>query len=232
MALLACVYLLWLRDSDLFAVEQVTITGATTADAADIEATLAERAYGTTTLNVDAAELEAVVGAYPIVAGVTVDRDLPHGLGIEVVERRPVAAVVPPGGDAVAVAADGTVLPGVDLGRLKARVAVERPPVAGRVDAEETLTALRALAAAPPALADRAREVALDPGRGLVVELGGGLTIVLGDGSELASKWAAATAVLAEGDLAGVGYVDVTAPGRPVAGEDAPAPAPQASTTP
>lgn len=214
---LVAAYAFWLRDSSLFAVERTTVSGLT-ADDGEIEAALVEAASEMTTLNVDRRRLLEAVAAHPIVAGVEIDRQLPNGLAIEVIEHRPLAAVVPPGGRPLAVAGDGTVLPSVEPDGELARVESEQEPRGGVVRDEQALTALAALEAAPEALAEQARGVTIEAPAGLSVQLVPGIEVVLGEPAELEQKWAAAAAVLAEGDLAEVGYVDVSLPERPTAG--------------
>jgi len=87
-ALLAAGYVLWLRDSSLVAVETTTVSGLTTRDADEIRAELRGAAQGMTTLHVDAEALERAVASYPAVAGIDTNVDLPHGLEVEVAERR------------------------------------------------------------------------------------------------------------------------------------------------
>jgi hypothetical protein len=53
---------------------------------------------------------------------------------------------------------------------------------------------------------------------GVVADLGNGIELRMGDGTEGAAKWAAAAAVLAKDDLGSPAYIDVSVPGRPVAG--------------
>ncbi|MDP4603720.1 MAG: FtsQ-type POTRA domain-containing protein, partial [Solirubrobacteraceae bacterium] len=96
----------WLRDSSLVAVESVTVTGASGLGAPAVRSSLTGAAQQMTTLNVDRGALNAVVARFPLVKGISVKTDFPHGMAIVVYERRPVAALVGPGG-ALAVAADG-----------------------------------------------------------------------------------------------------------------------------
>lgn len=215
-ALLGAGYLLWLRDSSLVRVEKTTVTGLTTRDAGEIRAELRGAAQGMTTLNVDAEALERAVASYPAVAGLDTSVDLPHGLEIDVVERRPVATVAASDGSAVPVAADGTLLPDFAADGSLPRVPGEAP-TADAVTDDATLAALVAVDGAPDDLARRIEVVERQRG-GLVAVLDEGPVVVLGDSSRAEDKWIAAAAVLARGDAAGAGYVDVSLPERPAVG--------------
>lgn len=215
---LAAGYHFWLKDSRYVWVEDVTVTGLTTTQAADIRGRLTAAAREMTTLDVDVKALERAVASYPIVAGIEVDPHLPHGLTVEVTEHRAVAAIEGPAGHQVAVAADGTVLTRVSAGEELAEVPGVRAPASGRVQDPDAVRAVQALAAAPPPLAELAERLVRRPGQGLMVTLDQGPDIVLGDDSRLDAKWAAAAAALGEGGAADAAYVDVSLPERPAAG--------------
>lgn len=216
-ALTAC-YFLWLRDSSLVRVEEVTVTGLETAEASDVRQLLDEAARGMTTLNVEEGELEAAVASYPAVAGVEATPDLPHGLAIEVIERKPIATVEGPEGSQVPISADGTLLPDYDPEGSLARLSADTPSTGGRLENEAGLAALAAVAASPPALIGRIEAVEGGGDGDMVATLEDGLQVLLGDGSRLEAKWAAVAAAIAEGGAADAGYLDVTLPERPAAG--------------
>jgi cell division protein FtsQ len=215
-AALAAGYFLWLRDSTLVAIERTTVTGVTSRDADEIRAALRAAAEGMTTLNHDDEVLERAVASYPAVAGIETSVDLPHGLEVDVIERRPVATVEGPEGEPVPVAADGTLLPTFPAD-------YSLPPLPGeaphgpKVTDEDTLAALAAVAGAPPELARRIE--AVEPGEGtLTAMLDDGPAVVLGDASHVEEKWIAAAAALAQAEAASAAYVDVRLPERPALG--------------
>lgn len=216
-ALLAAGYLLWLRDSSLVGVEKTTVTGLTTRDADEIRAELRSAAQGMTTLNVDAEALERAVVSYPAVAGIDTSVDLPHGLEVEVAERRPVATVARPDGSDVPAAADGTLLPDFEADASLPHVPGDAPE-GDAVSDDATLAVLAAVDGAPADLARRIEAVERRDGGELVAVLEDGPLVVLGDSSRAEAKWSAAAAVLAQGDAAGAGYVDVSLPERPAVG--------------
>lgn len=217
-AAIVALYMLWLRDSSLVAVEQVTVTGITADNGHRIRAALVATAETMTTLHVDEGRLEEAVAAFPIVADVEARPDFPDGLALRVVERRPVA-VVDAGGGPTAVAADGTLLPGLavadgELPAIEAGVSAR----GGRLATGAALDAARVAGAAPSVIARRLETVAREGGRGVVVRVADGPEIVFGTAGRLAAKWAAAVRVLADEGAAGAAYVDVRIPERPAAG--------------
>lgn len=217
-ALLAGAYLLWFRDSSLVRVEDVTVTGLTSGDASQIRAALAEAAGGMTTLHVDTPALERAVAAYPAVAGVEADPGFPHSLAIEVIERRPVAVVAGPDGAPLPVAADGTLLPDFEAEDSLPPLPAAADAGAGRLRDPEALGALAVADAAPPEMAARIAQIERDELGELAASLEGGPVVLLGQESRLEAKWVAAAAVIAAGDAAGAGYLDVSVPERPAVG--------------
>jgi cell division protein FtsQ len=230
---LGCLYLLWFRDSALVRVEKVTVTGLTVDDAPRIRAALTAAARDMTTLHMREEDLEQAVSGHPVVHDLRVRADFPHGLRIEVVERRPVAVLLS-GGQRVPVAGDGTVLRGVDAPPSLPPVPVDRIP-RQRLGEAEPARAVRVIAAAPDLLAARIEAVREQGAKGLVVDVGDGPELILGDSGRLEAKWAAATRVLADPASEGAAYIDVRLPERPVAGglpPEAVAPAPEQAPPP
>ncbi len=214
---------LWLRDSSLVGVQQVSITGVTGPDAARIRSVLTLAARNMTTLDVRVGQLKTAVAPFPVVKDLRVSTQFPHGMRISVLEQLPVGALVA-GGRAVAASGDGTLLHDVAAGSLPA-IPVRSLPGGSQVTDRVALEALALLADTPPRLVARIGQVTEAPPHGLVVQLRSGPDIYFGDGSDLNAKWTAATAVLADPSSAGAAYIDVTDPARPAAGAQAVAPA-------
>lgn len=211
--MLAAGYQLWLRDSSLVAVEQVSVTGLTTKDAERVRATLTSAAHGMTTLHVRLDELEQAIAPYPVVRAIEVRTDFPHGLVIHVVEHRPAALV---GG--LPVAGDGTILRGLPVeGRLPT-IDVKADVRGSHLKGSAALHAARVAGGAPAALRSRLDRIDLRSQEGIVVELRDGPELLFGDATRVRAKWLAATRVLADPDAAGATYIDVRLPGRPAAG--------------
>ena len=217
LAVLACGYLFWLRDSSLVAVETVTVTGVTSDDAGRVRAALAAAAREMTTLHVDRGRLEEATATFPAVRSIDVRPDFPSGMRIRVVEHRPAAMLVS-GSERVPVAADGSVLSGLPIrGRLP-RVHVGGALPDRRISAGPALSAVRVAGGAPAALRERVEGVRRDGGNGLIAPIENGPRLIFGGATRLRAKWAAAIRVLADADAAGADYIDVRIPERPVAG--------------
>ena len=110
---LAAAYWFWFKDSSFVAVEKVTVEGIEGPEAAAVAEALTRSGKKMSTLNVDEGELAAAVSGFPTVVAIQTETDFPHGLTVEVTGRPPVLNVSD-GGPAVPVAADGTLLHGVD----------------------------------------------------------------------------------------------------------------------
>ena len=207
---------LWLRDSPLVAVRQVTITGVSGTDAERIREALTVAARNMTTLDVRLGQLRMAVAPYPVVKDVRVSTRFPHGMRIDVLEHLPVGALAA-GGRAIAASGDGTLLHDVPTGHL-AVIPVPVLPAGAQVVDPSARRALALLAATPRRLLYRIAQVTTSPPHGLVVQLRSGPEVYFGESSELAAKWDALAAVLADPTSAGASYIDVTDPARPAAG--------------
>jgi cell division protein FtsQ len=224
MGLLACLaallsltflYYGWFRDSSLVEVRDVTVIGVGSTDAPRIRARLVREAQGMTTLHVDEAALRRAIGPGVSIASIRVETDFPHGMRIEVVENPPVAVLVGEG-VRVPVAADGTLLRKVRAGAVPAVFVGALPST--RLGRGRALRLVGVAATAPVALRGRVMRIRELPGKGLVAYLRRGPEVILGDAADLARKWAAAAAILADEESRGAAYVDVSNPDRPVAG--------------
>lgn len=207
---------LWLRDSSLVAVRQVSITGVSGPDAGQIRSALTLAARNMTTLDVRLGPLRTAVAPYPVVKDLRVSAQFPHGMRIRVIEGLPVGALVADG-HAIAASGDGTLLHDVPTGSLPS-VPVRLLPAGSQVTDPPALDALALLANAPARLRSRIAQVTVSPPHGLVAQLRSGPSIYFGDHSDLGAKWTAATEVLADPTSAGAVYIDVTDPARPAAG--------------
>jgi len=219
---------LWLRDSSLVAVHDVTVTGVSGPDASKVREALADAARDMTTLHVRGDELRTAVDPYPGVLGVSADADFPHRLRIAVHERSPIGAVVA-GDQRVPVAADGTLMrttPSTGLPEISAKAL----PVGSRASDPRVKRAIDVLAAAPPALRARVQRVYVGD-RGWTLPLRDGPVLYLGDSGRLQAKWAAVTTVLADPTSRGTTYLDVRLPERTAAGGLEPLPTPEEQPT-
>jgi cell division protein FtsQ len=206
---------LWLRDSSLVAVRQVSVTGLTGPDAPRVRQALQDAALDMTTLHVRSKQLTTAVEPFPAVEAVEAHADFPHKLRIVVHEHAPVGAIAA-GSQRVAVAADGTLLRGTPTQGLPA-IAIPVSPGGERLTDRSALRATALLAAAPAPLRARIKRVYLGR-RGLTAPLQNGPVLYFGGGDRLRAKWTAATVVLGDRSASGATYVDVRLPERPAAG--------------
>jgi hypothetical protein len=133
------------------------------------------------------------------------------------VSSRPVATIGS-GSDAVAVAADGSVLLWVSTpeeGTLP-QLPLESAPKSGRVEGT-ALEQVHVLAAAPAGLRPYV-EGSYYGESGVDVTLTTGVELRFGNDTQAARKWKAATAVLADPTVTALDYVDLHAPSRAAIG--------------
>ena len=215
---LAGAYLGWARDLPLFAVEHVRVTGLRSAEAPRVRAAIVDAARATTTLHVREQRLRQAAAGFASVRSLEASGDPPHTLHVRVREHRPVAALEAPGTKPVPVAADGTVLPGLEPGRALPAVGVRGAVAGERLEEGRARRLVGVVAAAPAAVGARIGRVGVRPGVGVVVVMRHGPELRLGAAAELSRKWTAAARLLAEPSAVGATYVDVRLPERPVAG--------------
>jgi len=209
------------RETSVFAVRSVDVRGARPAVAAQVEQELAP-ALGQSLLAVDLGRLRRRAEALPTVLAVSFDRAFPSTLRIVVTPERPVA-VARQGAGSWLVSARGRVMGKLERGArrglprlwLKRDVKIE----VGALITGDTASAVRAVAPlARRPLPGRVSLVRVTPDELTLVQRSG-LEVRLGDASDLALKLAVARRILPA--LAGVGgYLDVSVPERPVAGQD------------
>lgn len=192
------------------------VEGATGSRASQIRAAIEDAAGSQSTFRMSEDELMAAVADYPEVAEIQVAAHPPFRADLTVVMRPPVGRAQI-GGRTFTLAGDGTVLeraseaavPKLDhsLGALLLRD--------GRLVGDGG--ALRVLGTAPEQLLDLIRVVRRGDA-GLEIELQRGPRLIFGSAESAASKWAAATAVIADGAATRATYIDVRVPGRPAVG--------------
>jgi cell division protein FtsQ len=214
---LAITYFAWFRHSSFVAVENVKVEGVTSADRDRVTAALTDAAKGMSTLDVNASKLASAVSGFPTVASVTADASFPHGLTVHVTERTPVL-VASDGDRQVPVAADGSLLPGVDTaGSPLPVLTVDQIPTSGNLGGE-ALDEAHVVAAAPKPLQPLIEGIGTTHSYGVVITLHGGIDLRFGSASKATQKWAAAAAVLADPKVTTLRYVDVRVPSRPAIG--------------
>jgi cell division protein FtsQ len=219
---------MWFRDSSFAAVRQVSVSGSTSSEDAQVRAALETAARGMSTLNVDGEALDHAVEPFASVAALRVRADFPHDLRIEVIEHAPVATLQS-GGSRVPATGAGLVLDGVRSDDLP--IVTSRTPVHdGRVQDRRALAALQVAAAAPRDLRERSERLFWAE-EGLSVELREGPELIFGSARGARAKWTAAARVLAEDSSAGATYLDLRVPKLVAAGGVGPV-TPEPTTTP
>lgn len=209
------------RESPAFAVGEVAVTGAPPAVRTQVRRAAAPF-VGSSLLALDGAALRERLEALPTVVSVAYDRAFPHTLRIRVVPETPVA-VVHRGRETWLVSARARVIARIPKGSEErlARIWVTRatPLAPGGFLAGDPGTAARALALAARFPA-RIATVSLARGE-LVLHLRSGLVLRVGAPTDVRLKLAIARRAL-RALPAGTAYLDVSVPGRPVAGPDDP----------
>ncbi len=214
---LAALYGGWhlLRDTSLFAVHEVSITGVGGPQGPAIRASLEDAARGMTTTDLQVGRLKAAVAQFAVVRDVRAATAFPHGVRIQVIEEEPVAALVA-GGQRLPIASDGRIVRGIGSPSGLASVPVGQLPTGDRISDPVSIQALELLDIGPPAL--RARVAGVTVGaHGLTAQLRGGPLLYFGDTTRLHAKWAALARVLADSASSGAAYIDVHTPDRPAA---------------
>jgi cell division protein FtsQ len=221
LAVLAMLLYLGARETSVFAVRTIDVEGASPPVARRVEAAL-RPLEGESLLKVQGDEVARLATALPSIASVTYDRAFPNTLRVRVETEQPLA-VVRRGVGAWLVSRRGRVIKRIAqrthraLPRIWLRQSVPLSlggTLAAGAGAEEAamLDALRGAG-----LADRVGSVHADQSGQWVYVLRGGLEVRVGTRSELALKLAIARRIL---DTTSVtGYLDVSVPERPVAGQ-------------
>jgi cell division protein FtsQ len=209
-------YMLWFRNLSWFAVDRVTVDGASTSRA-EIRSAIEAVSGGMTTLHIKDDELRDAVSRFPTVASVSADTSFPHVLHVHVTERLPVA-FVKLGGRRTAVSADGYLLAGASFDH-RALPRIDGAARRGARLAGDAAEQAAILGAAPQPLRERVTSSGWsDDEGGVVAQLENGPEIRFGDGSRAADKWSAAVAVLSGPERGSPAYLDVSVPERPVSG--------------
>jgi cell division protein FtsQ len=205
---------LLLRDSALFSVDRVAISGLSADSLPVVSEDLLAAAHQQTTTDFSLNALRAAVAPYTVVAGISAKTHFPHGLSIEVIARRPLAHLLV-GKHWYLLDASGLVLTGARGAGLTV-LRSSALPRGGRTHDGFVLLALGVLADAPAPL--RRRVVAVTVADGLLmIYLHRGPRLIFGNAALPHAKWDAAAAVMADRSSRGASYIDVQVPSRPAA---------------
>ena len=221
-ALLALLYLA-ARETSLFAIRSIEVSGAPPQVAAEVRA--ASRDFrGESLVGLDGETLLARIRALPSVVSARYDRAFPSTLRIVVRAERPVA-VVRAGTKAWLVSARARIIRPLDRGALLSLPRLWLPSAtelrAGQtLTAEESAAVVRALARVPEALPGTIAVARQVDGQ-MTFVLGSGTELRLGDTGSLPLKLRVAARILETipaGERSTLSYLDVSLPQRPVAG--------------
>jgi cell division protein FtsQ len=207
-----------LRTSSAFAIRHIVVRGGSPKVAAEVRRALASF-RGRSLLGLDGGELARRVDALPSVVSVGYDRGFPHTLRLTVVAERPVA-VLHRGTETWLLSARGRVITKIPTGSRPGLARIWLPRKA-RVDVGELVLSQPALVSARAvALATHfplhIATASLTHGE-LTLKLRSGLQLVLGEPNDVRLKLAIVRRALHQLP-AGTTYLDVSLPGRPVAG--------------
>jgi cell division protein FtsQ len=211
-----------LRSSPMFAIDRITVVGATGATRDAIRTRASSAAGAGSLLAVSPQRVADAVAGMPFVRSVHVDRAFPHELRVTVVTEH-AAAVVETGTSRYLIARSGRVMGEAGsssrLPQLTASAAAV--PRAGEALPASTLDEVHLAAALLDHRDVRATLIA-DDSSGLTARLQGGTQLRLGDGTELDRKLAVAGTLLAkrprgtDGEPVALKYLDVSVPDHPV----------------
>lgn len=205
---------LLLRDSALFSVDHVQISGLGSDALPVVSDDLLAAARRETTTDFSLGALRAAAAPYTVIAAVSAKTHFPHGLTIEVLERHPLAHLQV-GRHWFLLDAGGLVLTGA-RGRGLTVLRSSSLPTGGRTHDGFVLLGLRLLADAPAPLRHRVVAVTVADGL-LMIYLHRGPRLIFGNAALPHAKWDAAAAVLADRSSRGASYIDVQVPSRPAA---------------
>ena len=188
--------------SPLFAVQKITVAGATSLDPAAIEAALGDQ-LGTPLALVDTSEVKAALLAFPLIETYALEARPPHDLTVRIVERTPVGVIRSDAGYTLVDAA------GVALSTTSDQPAGQPViDVAGGADTAAFRSAglvVRSLPADVRAMLTGVRATTADD---VTLTLSSGLTVVWGSADESAMKAITLSATLAKNP--GARSIDVT----------------------
>jgi cell division protein FtsQ len=208
------------RETSTFAVARIQIVGGSPQVRQQVRREVAP-IVGTSLLALDGRSLERRVDSIPSVVSVGYDRAFPHTLRLQVVPET-VVAVLHRGAQTWLLSGRGRVVTGIPPRRYPVLPRIWLPhavPVAvGQfVQPQGAGTAARALALAAGARFPARIDTAAIVRQELVLHLHSGIELRLGEPADVRLKLAVARRAL-RGLPAGTAYLDVSVPGRPVAG--------------
>lgn len=193
--------------SPLFAVETITIVGASQLDEAQVEAALADQ-RGTPIPLVDESAVKAALIAFPLVESYTLEARPPHELVVRIVERTPIGVIETRAGatvvDAAGVALSTSTDPPAGLPVLDIR---------GGVGSDAFAAAGQVMHSLPDAIRSQVTVVSANTPDDVTLTLGGTNTdVVWGSAEQSAKKAVVLEKIMAARPPASVREYDVSSP--------------------
>jgi cell division protein FtsQ len=215
---LFALYWFVLRDLALVEIRDLEVRGldTSTVEGRQIEDAIEVAAGEMTTLHIRQDVLDQEMARFPRVQSATIEPDFPNAATVTVRQRKD-GSIFGEEEDALLIASDGTVLgsPGDRVESLPV-IGDGDPPDGSRVEGEALDQAI-VLGAAPTELQSFIDRSDMTPD-GVEVTLSNGLVLLFGVPEKASEKWKAAATVIADPELSGAGYVDLTVPMRPAVG--------------
>lgn len=196
--------------SPLFAVQKITVAGATSLDPAAIEGALSDQ-LGTPLALVDSSGVKAALLAFPLIETYALEARPPHDLTVRIVERTPVGVIRSEAGYTLVDAA------GVALSTTSDQPAGQPViDVEGGVDSDAFRSAGLVVRSLPADVRAGLTGVRATTADDVTLTLSSGLTVVWGSAEESVLKAAALSATMIANP--GAETIDVTSPDVAVAG--------------
>lgn len=195
--------------SPLFAVEKITVVGASSLDPAAIEAALADQ-LGTPLALVDSSEVKAALLAFPLIETYSLEARPPHDLTLRIVERTPVGVIRSDAGYTLVDAA------GVALSTTADPPAGQPVIDVASVDSTAFRSAGLVVRSLPADVRAALSGVSATTADDVTLTLTSGMKVVWGSAEDSARKALALSAALVKNPDAG--SIDVTSPDVAVVG--------------
>jgi len=207
----------------ILTVGHVDVTGAVYTDRATVD-DVVRALRGSSMLTVDTSSARRRLAANPWVKRVSVTKDWPRTVHIDLAERTPVAGYLASDGRYRVVDEDGVVMAAIDgiatayprivpVGRATGDGPAVTP---GAVAPKGILDAARLVAILPDELRTKVTEVGLNESDELELHLNTPTTIVLGSSDDLRDKLVSVLALFHQVDPTTIQVLDVRAPAKPV----------------
>lgn len=190
--------------SPLFAVQRITVVGATTLDPAAVEAALADQ-IGTPLALVSTSEVKAALLAFPLIETYALEAKPPNDLTVRIVERTPIGVIRSDAGYTL-----------VDAAGVALATTTDQPPgqplldIDGGIDSRAFASTGLVIRSVPADVRAALTGVRASTADDVTLTLNSGLTVIWGSSDESALKGLTLAAAMAANP--GAVSIDVTSP--------------------